>query len=157
MNDPYITVQGYVGSDVVLNTTKQGAQVTNFRLACTPRRLVDGTWQDQDTLWFTVKAWRQLADNVVRSVRRGQPVLVTGRLVADTYEKDGQVHTRFEIVATSVGHDLGRGTTSFHKPDKEPPEVEAAPAADVPAGSSSAGGSDEDWAPPLAPRETTAA
>ena len=41
-------------------------------------------WVDGDTQWFTVKAWRQLADHCRDSLRRADPVVVHGRLSQST-------------------------------------------------------------------------
>jgi single-strand DNA-binding protein len=72
-------------------------------------------WQDLPTNWFTVKAWRGLAENVAASVRRGDAVVVTGRFTADVWEREGERSVRSTVVATSIGHDLTRGTSVFAK------------------------------------------
>ena len=43
-------------------------------------------------------------------------MVVHGRLVADVWDRDGKPQTSWEVVATSVGHDLAHGTTVFTKP-----------------------------------------
>ena len=117
MNDTMITFSGWVGGNVELARTTTGAAVATLRVGSTPRRLKDGTWEDQETIWYSVKAWRTLAENVAASVQRGQPVLVTGRLVAETWDKpDGTSATRHVVVATSIGHDLARGRAEFSRP-----------------------------------------
>jgi single-strand DNA-binding protein len=116
MNETHVTVTGWTGADPVLDTLASGQQVATFRLASTPRRMRDGEWVDDETLWFTVKCWRHLAGHVATSVRKGEPVVVQGRLVADSWKRDdGTVTTRFVIVAAAVGHDLAHGTTAFRK------------------------------------------
>lgn len=120
MNDTFLTITGWVGSEVTLTVLPAGQQVATFRVGSTPRRLVNGAWQDGSTSWFTVKAWRQLGANVAESVRLGEPVMVHGRLVADVWERpDGQTTVRHILVATAVGHDLARGTSRFTKPARE--------------------------------------
>lgn len=114
MNDTYLTVQGWVGGDVVLTDVGGGTQVATFRLGSTPRRLRDGAWSDGETCWHTVKVWRALAANVAESVHRGDPVVVHGRLVADAWDKpDGTTSVRHVLEAVTVGHDLARGTARF--------------------------------------------
>ncbi len=54
-------------------------------------------------------------DHVAASLHNGDPVVVHGRLVADVWEREGKPQTSWEVVATSVGHDLSHGTTSFTK------------------------------------------
>jgi len=89
--------------------------VCNFRVASTARRFdrEQSTWIDGDSVFLRVTCWRQLAENVYASVRKGDPVVVTGRLATKPYEVEGQRRSSYELEATSVGFDLGRGTGSF--------------------------------------------
>ncbi len=114
MNEAFVTFQGWVGNDVVHRETAQGT-VANFRVGSTPRiRRRSGDWVDGPTSWFSVTCWRALADHVRDSVRKGEPVLVHGRLRADVWEReDGQSSVTYVVEATYVGHDLTRGTTVF--------------------------------------------
>ena len=99
-------------------------------MATTPRRFQrkTGTWVDGDTQWYTVTAWRDLADNCAQSLRRGDPVVVHGRLRVEKWTgSSGAEMTSFEIDATFVGHDLSRGTSQFTRT----PKAEPAAAADV--------------------------
>lgn len=121
MNESLITLQGRVGSDVSLRRAGD-ADVASFRLACTPRRYQRKTdsWVDADTQWFTVAAWRGLAKNCDRSLRRGDAVVIHGRLNAQTWvNKAGVEVTTFEIDAVFVGHDLTKGTSVFTRPARE--------------------------------------
>ncbi len=114
MNEAFVTLQGWVGNDVVLRETKDGS-VANFRVGSTPRiRRRDGSWVDGPTSWFSVSCWRGLAENVAESVKKGDPVVVHGRLRADVWERqDGQSSTTYVVDAQHVGHDLARGTSAF--------------------------------------------
>lgn len=128
MHDTTITVQGYAGTDVDLRSIGE-TSVAVFRLAATPRRFdkKSGDWVDAPTQWYTVKAWRNLGRNVAFSVRRGDAVIVHGRLVANAWSKDGQDYTSMELEATMVGHDLNRGITQLQKPQKPSLPAETAP------------------------------
>ncbi len=119
MNDTQITFCGWVGSDVTLAEVAPGLPVATFRVGSTPRRYRAGSWEDGPTSWFTVKAWRRLAEHVHASVGSGDPVVVQGRLVADVWKReDGTTSTRYVVVAQSVGHDLNLGTTAFARSAK---------------------------------------
>lgn len=119
MNDSVITLRGYVGADPVLRQVgSERIPVANFRIGCTPRRLnrSTGEWSDTPTQWYSVSAWRQLGENVARSLRKGDAVVVQGRLMARTYvNKDGYEVSTFDVEAAVVGHDLNRGATSLAK------------------------------------------
>ena len=115
MNETYVTLNGRVGSEVQLQDAG-GQALATFRVASTPRRRKDGEWGDGDTTWFKVKAWRRLAGHVKESLRVGDPVLITGRLEADVWvREDGTSGTQLVVTATSVGHDLARGTSLYTK------------------------------------------
>ncbi|GIG35748.1 single-stranded DNA-binding protein [Cellulomonas pakistanensis] len=116
VNELSVTVVGWVGSDPVCYRDDGQVPFTKFRLASTPRvydRDQDG-YVDADTSWFTVKTFRHLALNVAEAVRRGEPVVVHGRLrLADWVSPEGLPRTTAELTADAVGHDLSRGTTRF--------------------------------------------
>ena len=115
MTDTFVTLHGWLGSDVQTRAAGE-AQVATFRLACTPRRYHrrTGSWVDGPTQWYTVNAWRALGANCRDSLRRGDPVVVHGRLDTRPWTSSAGVETTsLEVEAASVGHDLARGTSVF--------------------------------------------
>ncbi|MFF7634273.1 single-stranded DNA-binding protein [Kitasatospora sp. NPDC008050] len=106
---------GNVASTVSYGQTAAGVPMANFRLAATERRYdrARGEWVDGETNWVTVNAWRWLAANVVSSLGKGDPVVVSGRLRVREWEDGGKRRSVVEIDARVVGHDLGRGTSAF--------------------------------------------
>jgi single-strand DNA-binding protein len=128
MNDSYVTIQGWVGGDVDLREAGE-TQVASFRVGSTPRYNKGGTWVDGQTSWYTVNCWRALGRNVKESVRRGDAVVVHGRVRVDVWEREGKPSSvQWVVDASFVGHDLTRGTSSFLKsarPVKDPREDEA--------------------------------
>jgi single-strand DNA-binding protein len=114
---PSITVTGNVGTTPVLREVS-GASVTSFRIANTPRRLdkTTGAWNDLPTTWFGVSVWRTTAENVVQSVKQGDRVVVTGRLVTRTWTTpEGEPRSGLDIEATHIGLDLGRAPAQVVK------------------------------------------
>ena len=129
MNGTMVTLVGNVVSDVKYSTTAGGVSVANFRLAATDRRFDRQRqgWVDGDSSLFLVWSWRWLAENVLGSVGRGDPLLVTGRLRVrewDTGEERGKGLVP-EIEAASIGHDLCRGTSAFRRAVRGRPELVA--------------------------------
>ena len=117
MNETFVTLSGWLGGDVTIRQAG-GVPVAHFRVASTPRRYVrkTDTWEDGDTQWYSVSAWRALAENCEQSLRRGDPVVVHGRLSASVWtNKSGLEVTTFEVDAAFVGHDLNRGTSRFER------------------------------------------
>jgi len=128
MHDTLVTLQGNLGGDVRLHETAE-SQVAHFRVGSTPR-WVDrktGEWVDGTTVWYAVSAWRGLARNCADSLRRGDPVVVHGRLSTRSYVNSNGVEVSdLEITATFVGHDLTRGRSEFTKaPPRQQPAVPA--------------------------------
>jgi single-strand DNA-binding protein len=123
MFDSTITVRGWLGGEVNLRQAG-GVPVASFRVACTPRRLNRRTdsWSDGVTQWYAVTAWRALAQNCAESLRRGDPVVVQGRLDLRTFVNGSGVEVvSSEVEATYVGHDLARGVTRFTRAAREQP------------------------------------
>ena len=118
LNEAQISLTGYVATQPVTRTVKSGAPSTSMRVAWTPRRQdrVTGEWVDGNTSYVTVICWRKLATNAGLCVRKGDPVIVKGRLSIRPYEdKQGVQRTAVEVEATSVGHDLSRGVALFQR------------------------------------------
>ena len=117
MNETFVTLRGWLGGDVKHRLAGE-TPVAEFRLGVTPRyfdrKLSD--WADGETQWFTVTAWRALADHCRDSLRRADPVLVHGRLSQRRYVNADNVEvTVLEVTASSVGHDLALGTSEFRR------------------------------------------
>lgn len=119
MNDMTVTVVGNVVRDVELRFTGAGDPVASFRVAMGTRRFDRSQegWVDSDTHYFTVTCWRAMAHNVVQSITKGMPVLVTGRLRSREVERPCGDHAHMvryhDIEATAVGPDLARGIANF--------------------------------------------
>jgi single-strand DNA-binding protein len=73
-----------------------------------------------------VTAWRHLAENIRDSVRKGDAVIVHGRLRTESWTReDGQSSSTLQIEASLVGHDLCRGKGTFLRtPKPERPDHE---------------------------------
>lgn len=109
MREPTIAFGGHLGGDPELRFTPNGVAVCDLRVATTPRREVAGQWEDKETLWFKVSCWRQLAEHVAASFKKGDRVVVTGRLLQQSYERgDGTVRTDLVVDAAVVGADVSR-------------------------------------------------
>jgi len=117
VNDTILTIVGNVVDVPNRRVLDSGSSVTTFRVASSARRFDKerGQWVDGDSVFARVTCWRQLGDNVFRSLVKGDPVVLTGRFFTRSYEKDGQRRSSYELEATAVGHDLTRGTSAFHR------------------------------------------
>ena len=117
LNEAQISLAGYVATQPVTKSVDGNANVS-MRVAWTPRRQdrVTGEWVDSNTSYVTVICWRKLAVNVGVCVRKGDPVVVKGKLSVRTYDdRQGVRRTVVEVDASSVGHDLSRGVAAFQR------------------------------------------
>ena len=115
MSNDTITITGVVATTPRFITTSEGLQIASFRFATTERRYdkASDKWVDGNTNWFSVTAFRSLAENVARSVNKGERLIVEGKLRIRDWTTDEKAGTNVEIDADAIGHDLTWGTSSF--------------------------------------------
>lgn len=126
VNEAQLSLTGYVASDPRSRETRNGVPQVSMRVAWTPRWIdrTTGEWSDGNTSFLTVICWRRLAANVATCIRRGDPVIIKGRLSIRPYEdKDGNARLAVEVDATSIGHDLSRGVALFQRTRGELPSM----------------------------------
>ena len=88
MANPTITIVGRVGSD----PESIGSNGLRFRVATNDRVKNDttGAWEDKNTSWWTVKAWRTLAEQSKSVIRKGMEVIIVGKIYEENWtDKDG--------------------------------------------------------------------
>lgn len=107
-----VTIAGNITADPELRYTQDGRPVAGMTVAQTGRRLnpTSGEWEDfGETLFLRVNVWREQGENVAATLKKGDAVLVIGRLVARSWEtKDGEKRTSIECEADIVSADLRR-------------------------------------------------
>ena len=110
-----ITLIGFVATEPKHFVTREGLAITSFRLASTQRRFdrAQGRWSDGETNWYTISTFRQLAINATTSVKKGDRVMISGRLRIRGWEAGERSGINVEVEADAVGHDLAWGTAAF--------------------------------------------
>ena len=120
-----IMVIGNVGTDPEMRYTPSGSPVTSFRLATSRRYNTQDGERREETEWFTVVAWANLAEQVNQYLSKGRRAYVEGRLHSHSFQgNDGQMRFRNEIIADRVLF-LDRAGTG----EAQPSDEAAAPAA----------------------------
>jgi single-strand DNA-binding protein len=130
LNGPQITVVGHLAWAPRARVVAGGTAVADFRIATTPRKFDKATnsWTDLETLWFGVTCWRGLAENATQSLKKGDRVVVTGRLTTKSWKNEqGEDRSSLEIDATSVGIDLSRGPVTQTRVERTQVTAEDAP------------------------------
>lgn len=143
LNDTLITVQGNLTSDPEMRYTATGLAVASLNVAQNPRQrnAVTGEWENGEPVYLNVTAWRNLAENICESLRRGDPVTVVGRLRRRTWESpEGDKRERYDVQADSVSVPLDRHTVRLVKVTRETGAQDSADAAAGPDGPADAAG-----------------
>lgn len=110
-----ITLTGLVATEPRHIVTAEGLPITTFRLASNQRRFdrSQDRWVDGETNWYTISSFRQLAINSSSSIKKGERVVVTGRVRLRDWQNSDRAGTNIEIEADAIGHDLGWGASVF--------------------------------------------
>ena len=117
-----------------MRSTSTGIPVCNFSIAVNRRKRADG---QQETDFFNIVAWRQLAELCSRYLVKGRKVAVFGSIQTRSYEaQDGSKRTAFDIVADEVEflsspQSAGASAGDYHAAPSPAPA--AAPRAQAPA------------------------
>ena len=109
------TITGLVATTPRHLITKDGLPITSFRLASSNRRFDRASmeWVDGETNWFTITTYRTLAVNTATSIGKGDRVIVSGELLIRDWDNGERTGTSVELSASSIGHDLSWGTSTF--------------------------------------------
>ena len=100
MNKVYLI--GNLTRDPEMRSTSTGIPVCNFSIAVN-RRFKNAQTGQQETDFFNIVAWRQLAELCGRYLAKGRKVAVFGSIQTRSYEaQDGSKRTAFDIVADEV-------------------------------------------------------
>ena len=118
-NETIITVVGNLTADPELRFTPTGAAVANFTVASTPRMYKDGEWVSGDPLYMKCVLWRKPAENLSESLRRGDRVIVTGRLRQRQFEtRDGEKRSVIELEVDEVGASMRYLSVKVSRPER---------------------------------------
>ena len=120
-NNIEITIIGNLVEDPALKYTPNGVAVCNFKVAQTPRTFdkQSNEWKDGDAIFMPCSIWREAAENVSESFKRGDRVIVTGRLKQRSFEtKEGDKRSVIELDAEEVGASVKYATATIKRAEK---------------------------------------
>ena len=75
-----ITLIGRLGKDPELQVTSEGTPVTKFSLAVNRYSKTGNGERKEETDWYNIVAWRQLAETCEKYLHKGSNVYIEGRL-----------------------------------------------------------------------------
>lgn len=103
------TLTGNTTAAPILRQTQTNRDVANFTV-CENRRRRDVSaptgWADDRPLFIRVTCWGDLAVHVAASLGKGDRVTVSGELVPESYEKDGETRHSIALTADEVALSL---------------------------------------------------
>ena len=98
-----VMVIGNIGRDPEMRYTPSGKPVTSFSLASSRSWTAPDGERREETEWFNVVTWGNLAEICNQKLFKSQQVYVEGRLQTRSWEDDrGQRHFRTEVVASEM-------------------------------------------------------
>lgn len=113
--DNTVTVVGNVTRDPELRFAQSGMAIAQFGLAWNRRRQD----QEDEVSFFDVTCFRQLAENVAESLKKGARVVVYGTLQQRSWENDqGDRRSKVEILADDVAPSLKWATAAVTKNER---------------------------------------
>jgi single-strand DNA-binding protein len=116
-SDNTVSLVGNITDDPELRFTPSGAAVANFTVAVNRRyKNQAGDWEDKLDGFFRCNCWRDMAENVAESFRKGTRVVVVGRLQQRSWEdQEGNKRSAFEVQVDDVGPSLRWATATVQK------------------------------------------
>ena len=95
---------GNVGADPEVRYLDRGVAIATFNLATTERGYImqNGTQVPDVTEWHSVVLWRNLAEWAQQNIKKSMKVYVEGKLKTRSWEKDGQIRRKTEVIAENI-------------------------------------------------------
>jgi single-strand DNA-binding protein len=98
-----IMLIGNIGRGPELNVTAEGIPVTKFSLAVNRKYKMQSGETKEETEWFTIVTWRQLAEICERYLHKGSKVYIEGRLTQRKYtDRTGAERIAVEVIASDM-------------------------------------------------------
>jgi single-strand DNA-binding protein len=99
-----VVLAGNLTRDPELRFTNNGIPVCQFGIAVNRVRS-----KSEEVDFFDITAWRELGETIANYKKKGDPILVEGKLQYRTWEaQDGSKRSKVDVVADNVQF-LGRG------------------------------------------------
>lgn len=119
----FVCVRGNVIADVDVRFTKNGKQCSMFRVAVNEnRKNENGEWESKAVAFLNMIAWEYVAKQC-EQLKKGDGVVVTGKITTGSYEKDGVKKYTTEIIVSGIARTVKTDSTSnfddFNKPAGE--------------------------------------
>jgi len=114
--DNTVNVSGNLVADPEIRYTNNGATICGMRVAVNRRWNKNGEWEEE-TSYFDITAWAQLAENCASSLTKGMRVNVSGRLEEQRWDdkETNEPRRKVVIIADEVSPSLRWATANVDK------------------------------------------
>ncbi len=104
-----VILVGNLTRDPELRYIQSGTAVTDVGLAVNDKRkTATGEWVEEVT-FVDITVWGRQAETVCEYLTKGSSALFEGRLKLDSWEKDGQKHSKLKVICERMQLLGGRG------------------------------------------------
>lgn len=135
-----VTIIGTLGRAPELRYTPKGQAVCDISLA------INRTWKSEsgekmsDVTWVDVTLWGKTAELCAQYVKKGHPLLISGRLAVESWDdkETGKKRSKMKVVGESMqflagkdaGSDEGEPPARTERPPARPPDRKQEPPKD---------------------------
>lgn len=110
-----LILQGRLTRDVESGTTNSGITYANFTVAWSEKY-----GETEQKLFMNCKAWRTTAELIAKHFKKGDELIVEGRVLTETYEKDGETKSATRLSVDRLHFTYGKKETTNTVCELEP-------------------------------------
>ena len=110
-----IIITGRLGGDPQLKTSGSGNEYTNFSVAVDRRKDKD---KERKADWFYCAAFGKLAVFITTYFKKGDPIIVFGKMTVSKWEKDGKTQTSVEVTVRQIEFPMSKKTEKYEDPSE---------------------------------------
>lgn len=96
-----VNISGNLGRDAELKSTASGTPALQFSVCVNDRTNQNGQWVDRPN-WVPCVMYGNRANALSQHLLKGTKVSITGRLRQNQWERDGQKHSRLEVIVSEI-------------------------------------------------------
>jgi single-strand DNA-binding protein len=131
---------GRLTRDPETRSLKSGTSVVSFGLAVNRSYTKQESGEKvEETCFLDLEAWGRQGETIARYMKKGRQIFIEGRLKLDTWEKDGQKHSKvrvvvegFQFIDSQGGERGGEGEGGSSRPAQRAAPVASTAPADTP-------------------------
>ncbi len=93
---------GNIGADPEVTSNESGLKKAKFSIAVNENYTDKDGEKQEKTYWFNIVAWNKQADVIENYTKKGDKIIIKGKLVTSSYEEDEQIKRYTNVVASEI-------------------------------------------------------